>query len=492
MGIIEFDLDAIAALPEALRAEARVYMQEYERLRKEFPLATYEPLGPKHHAFHSNPAPVRALFGGNRAGKTTTGIVDDIIQATPRELVEQLAPHLLAYKKFDCPFYCRIMAPDMKRTMIPVIHQKLKEWLPKALLAGGRWENSYRRTDEVLTLECGCRFDFLSYEMDVDKFGGAALHRCHYDEEPPQAIREESMMRLIDFGGDEVFCMTPLQGLTYTYRELWKKRKDPDKFCVAISMDDNWRLDEETKQRTLAMYDDEKLAARRDGLFVHFEGLVYPEWDRCVSDEPLMRDDLQGRDVIVGIDPGVRWCGLVWGAFDDENHCTIFHAVKLRNQIVENWVEVIREVNRSWGLREPQYVIDPSARARTAVNAQTVEGELADYGIYASWGQNDVEEGVLQGRRRMRSGMLRVVGGACRDLVEECEDYRIDEDTADGRFRVVKENDHCADAMRYLLMERPFLPEPVVPEDRWDPEVAQPPHVWRARRQEESVMGLGA
>ena len=68
-------------------------------------------------------------------------------------------------------------------------------------------------------------------------------------------------------------------------------------------------------------------------------------------------------------------------------------------------------------------------------------------------------------KRRLQSvprGLL--VAENCRKLRWELERYRVD-DKEDGKFKVVKSNDHAADALRYVCMSRLW----------YAPEVAPPP-----------------
>jgi hypothetical protein len=58
--------------------------------------------------------PLKAFLGGNRSGKTTVGIVDDLIQAIDHDAVPE---HLKQYKLWEPPFYCRIITPDFTATM---------------------------------------------------------------------------------------------------------------------------------------------------------------------------------------------------------------------------------------------------------------------------------------------------------------------------------------------------------------------------------------
>jgi phage terminase large subunit-like protein len=513
MRLGRLNLKAIERMSPGEQAEALALLREYEERRLWNPLEAYVPAscqsvhpgrppGPGictddclHASFHAAWHPLKAFFGGNRAGKTTTAIVDDLIQMSPREL---LPDYLQAYKQWECPFYCRVMTPDMNRTMRPVIHQKLREWTPKDLLKGGSFDKSYDKSSECLRLECGCRFDFLSYEMDLDKFGGAALHRCHYDEEPPASIRKECLMRLIDYNGQEVLSMTPLKGLTWTFREVWKST-DPNVFKLKVSMHANPTLSGAARDRILgAVADEKERAAREFGDFMHESGLVYPMWRQMLV--PFRRAGDFGRDIVVAIDPGVRYCGLTFVAYDEKGDSFTFAARKLEDAIVADYAAEISQVLVEYGLRfdDVEFVADPAAAERAKTDGTTVFDELASEGIYAAKGNNSLKAGVLEIRRRMRFATALIAdpdqGGDTQALCDELEEYVIDvdEDSDDGEFRTVKMKDHCADSWRYNHMQRPWMP-PDLPAREMEAGmpwwVATGPQKPRSGPDESSVMG---
>ena len=482
-----FNLERLEQLTPGDRIRAMELIKKFNERRRWNPLEAYEPMAPQ-HAFHSSQAPLRGFFGGNRAGKTTCGINDDLIQATPREMVPE---HLLAYKRWDCPFYCRIVCPDYANFLEPVILQKLREWTPLALLRDQSFDRSYDKAMKSLRLECGCRFDFMTYQQELRQFGGAALHRCHYDEEPPQDIRNECKARLMDFGGDEILTMTPLDGMTpWAYDEVWMKRDTERVFCIQADMEDNPHLNQQAVEEFLASLPPEEREARKSGTFVHFGGLVYPNWAMGYCAPPSAEVVQAHNDYVVAIDPGVRVTGVSFQAYDGDNNCLKFAELKLTNAIVPDVVQEIRQVEKAWGLNEEQiqYVIDPAAAARSALNGVTLETEYAMHGIFCMHAQNDVEAGVAIMRRRLAKGGFRH-SKACVEGDWEAKRYRIDTERKDGKFAVIKENDHIMDADRYGVMARPWLVEHAEPPAAVMEDAAFPPSAVQRKAQQESVAG---
>ncbi len=463
IGDVVVDPVKLAGLTGGGQLEARLLLQEAERLKELNALAFYRANSSKHDDFHLARTGVRAIFGGNRSGKTTTAIVDDLIQMCPAELLPE---HLAVYKFGRCPFYVRVMTPDMERTMKPVIHHKLREWTPKVLIPKG-FDKHYNKQSNSLQLDCGCRFDFLSYEMSVDKFGGADLDRCHYDEEPPVEIREECLMRLVDRDGDELFSMTPLKGLSWSHRDVYKRAADPDFFVTTVSMRDNPNLDRHGIERKLALLGEDSRRMREQGEFHNAAGYCYPELrDWLVPRAPDAT--YRAHETIVGIDPGIRKAGLVWIAWDGDRF-VVYDRRMLREQTVDGYVEEIRRTNARYGLDENKisYVIDPAARARSLTNAESVESELGRLEVYCEHGPNDVDTGVLMIRRMGNAHEFAVVDDLG-DFIERGQEYPLEEDTHGLLHPAKTGNEHEWDAVRYAVGARAW------PDDELASEAALP------------------
>lgn len=467
----QIDRRAIEGLGADQQQQARELLELYEQRLRDNPLLGYQP-HPKQAEFHESHEPLKAFLGGNRSGKTTAGILDDIVQCVDRVC---LPDHLAPYKKWDPPFYCRIIVPDFTSTMEGVIFQKLREWCPKDQLVGGRFDKAYEKTNRRLNFKNGSSIDFLTFEQDLDKFGGAAKHRVHYDEQPPQDIRRESMMRLIDYGGDELFTLTPLTGMsTWMYDEVWEawqKGHLPEATIIVVDMDDNPYLDEKTKARALAGLSKEEREARKSGRFVSFSGMIYgedfkrhlhviPEVDRVVSEK-----------VYVGIDPGMRhMAAVVWAYLNAEGTMVVFDELALQGCTVRQVCEAIRKRNDRWGQRLENgavaplvpswYVIDPAARNIMHQTGRSDQAEYMEHGIVTILGQNDVIAGINRVRERLQAHRLLVCAN-CQGLIDEFRKYRWTKETRtedEAKQKPVKVDDHLLDALRYVVASRPYSP----------------------------------
>lgn len=473
VSMLRVDKNALAALAPADQAHARDLLDEYEAALRANPLIGYEP-HVKQVPFHTARTPVKCFLGGNRSGKTTAGILDDIIQGIDADAVPE---PLRGFKRWVPPFYCRIITPDFTSTMEGVIFQKLREWMPRSQLVGDSWSKAYDKQLRQLRLKNGSVYDFMTFEQDLDKFGGAAKHRIHYDEEPPRLIRQESLMRLIDFAGDELFTMTPLHGMSWMFDEFydpWERGVLEDATVVVVDMDDNPHLDDKTKKRVLAGLSEEERAARKSGRFVHFAGLVYSDFSRTRHVVPTASVPPRAT-VVAAIDPGIRhMAAVVWAYMTEDDDLVVFDEITPQGETIRDVCRAIKMIELKHGhrdpvsgrvtpLKPPVYVIDPAARNVSSHTGRSDQMEYMDNGVITILGQNAVTAGINRVKERLQTDRLHVQAH-CSVLIEEFRRYRWTTPSrgeSDPKEAVVKKDDHALDALRYLVMSRPHGPDPL-------------------------------
>jgi hypothetical protein len=161
----------------------------------------------------------------------------------------------------------------------------------------------------------------------------------------------------------------------------------------------------------------------------------------------------------VGIDPGVARGGVVWCGFDRDGVQLVYDELYPEGKTVGEIAKAIKAKNRWWGIDPDFYVIDPSARNRSLVNAQSVEAEFQRNDIFPIHGQNSREAGILQLRGRLENGGL-FIAENCKAVLYEAKrwlvakDEKTSEQTASGDQFVTKGPDHTWDPIRYCAMER--------------------------------------
>jgi phage terminase large subunit-like protein len=470
----------------------RQRLAELRRVFQENPLERYNnPALPKVHKkqieFHAIKAPplgVKALIAANRSGKTVACVVDDIIQLVPDELVPD---HLKPYKKWHEPIVIWIGAPKNDthfKNTVPL----LRKFIPKAALVDGKFEKSFKsQPAPELRLANGSSVAFKTYDQDLDAWASAEVHRVHWDEEPNTSksaeLRSEASARLVSTNGDEIIGMTPLLGYSWVHDDVWMVRDtDPLVSVVQMGMDDNpWNSREAIAKFSARLTDDEK-RMRLHGEFVHLGGMFFEEFrDRLHVVDPISPDHLQGQSIVCSIDPGRNRTGVTWTAFDKENAALVFDEYNPKEAVVTQVAGEIKRRNRAWGIKDITYVIDPSARNTSAINADQVEAAYAREEIYCQWGQNSRAAGILEMKRRFQGKdkegnpepTLRFCRN-CPEMIQQFERYRRDPKSSD-EWAAVPQTDtvrfDLVDTVRYSVMSRTFYsPE----EDPYRPPAFQP------------------
>jgi hypothetical protein len=486
-------LEQIAKHPGALKdPEVAQQILSLRALLESNPLQFFEPY-PKQVSFLESRDFRKAFFGGNRAGKTEIGVVDDLIQAVDRECLPQ---HLQRFKRWEPPFFCRIISPKYGVSEA-VIQQKLRDLCPKDQLVGGSFDKAYNKEFRRLSFKNGSWIQFRTGDQDVDAHAGVKLHRAHFDEEPEGEhgfqVYRENVQRLADFypNSQLVVTMTPLFGMTWVYDEVYERRNEPGTHVTVASMLDNPHIPAEFVKQELQGLSKEEYAARVDGQFISFHGRVLANFDpsrHVVS--PPSQEHVRSLDVVVGIDPGISRAGVSFNGFNGANHVLTFDELYPSGEdgAVPRMAAAIKGKLHAWGipLQDVVFVIDPSARNRALVNAESVEGEFARQGIYCVPGQNDRLAGVLQMRARLDS-LAWKVSSDCVNHLEEIKRWVVAKDELTERDRPKAKGaggtfatsgpDHLMDPARYVQMHRVWYalapaPRTEQAERFWEPDKA--------------------
>src|SRR6187402_1282362 len=176
-------------------------------------LFAYKP-HPSQEKFHRSTANEKLYIGGNRSGKTVGGVTEDIQWLTGNHKYRIDLP--------EPPIRGRMVAVDIEDGIKKIALPEVMRWTPPSSLKNGSFEDSYDRQSRTLTLMNGSFLEFMSYEQDVAKFAGTSRHFTHFDEEPPEDIFNECLMRLVDTDGSYWITMTPLIELTWVVDRIYE------------------------------------------------------------------------------------------------------------------------------------------------------------------------------------------------------------------------------------------------------------------------------
>lgn len=430
----------------------------------------------KQLAFHSSDAKVRLFIGGNRSGKTHGAVAEDIYWLRGSHPYRPIP---------DKQIHGRVVGVDFLNGVEKIILPKFKQLLPPSLLINGSWEDSWTKSLRTLTLSNGNTVEFMSYDQDVDKFAGTSRDFIHFDEEPPQSIFNENRARLVDVNGDAWLSMTPLDGFTWTYEDLYLKGLDPDEknyFVCEVSTHENSAIPPEALQMFLDSLPEEEKKARESGQYMSVGGKIYKEFTPKTHVEPYDLSKIknliqQGWSLYESVDHG--WNNpTAWEfAIVSPKHMPLEIIVIDEHYRSEMTIDVhAMEVMKKRSLYGFPFVTtgDPAMKQTSAINGISVIDEYARNGIYIGVegvpkGPGSVGIGVEKLNKLLKPNPL--LGGkptltimdSCTNLIKQMGMLRWK--TYEGKAKdrnnkteeIQKKDDHAPDSLRYMVTVMPEL-----------------------------------
>lgn len=435
----------------------------------------------KQQAFHGSTAKGKLFLGGNRSGKTVAGIVEDLWWATKRHPYRRIP--------YETAIRGRVIGDGfIKGTVNEVLIPAMKRWVIPSDLKNGSWEDSFNKIDYVLTFANGSFIEFKSYEQDLQKHAGTSRHFIHFDEEPPEAIYIENMMRLVDTAGSWWMTMTPLNGMNWVYDELYVKGMEgklKNFFIEEVSSTDNPFIDKESLDTLSQIMDEDEADQRKYGKFAEKGGLIFPEF----SEMHLLGEDYDiwmpppDWRVYMSLDHGLNNpTAALWHAVSTRGEVITFMEHYKRNMLVKEHAERIKELEFMNKLNVWARPADPAMKQRNAVTGTSIVQEYAINGVFLTVDTipRDVKTGLDRMKMYMRptptaSGSpgpprWRIIKSRCPDLIKEMKrlhwkTYASSKlnDSTNKREEVHKKDDHAFDSSRYFFTMMPDLS----PEEIW-------------------------
>lgn len=233
-------------------------------------------------------------------------------------------------------------------------------------------------------------------------------------------------------GGRLVALSTPFGRRGWFYREwigdgTWRRFNISWRDCPRISPE---FIAEE--RRALG---DAWIAQEYDSTFTTLEGLVYPGFDVALTDQAPPSGKLVG-----GIDFGWRNpFAAVWGVLDSNNVLWIVGERYCRSTPLHDHAATLKV------LGSVRWYADPAGATEIS--------ELRFAGLKVQPADNAIRLGIAAVTGRLQSGRLKVVRGACPQLMREASLYRYPspaEQLHEGENPVDEEN-HALAALRYLV-----------------------------------------
>lgn len=411
--------------------------------------------------FHSSPKKKRLYIGGNRSGKTTGGIVEDIWWLTGTHPYRETP---------EGQIRGRVVSVDFINGIEKIIIPELARWCPPSSLRGGGWSTAYDRQTRTLNFANGSFVEFMSYDQDLDKFAGTSRHFVHFDEEPPEDIYTECLARLVDTGGEFWITMTPVEGMTWIFDALYEPGVAGEKGIevIQVSMTENPHLNAGEVQAFLDSLSPDERKAREEGKFVQLGGLIWKDYNR---EKHTVEAFIPPKDWVwvASLDHGFHnptaW---LWHAISPDGQLVTFFEHYVSGVTIDTHAKAVHVINQQLGRPPDYYIGDPSIRNTDPITGTSIQQEYIKYGIPVTLANNDVRAGINRVAGYLKvgpSGKPRWVATEnCVNLLKEMGRYRW-RTYASKRIANAnnlqeepqKKDDHACDSLRYFVMSRPDL-----------------------------------
>ena len=390
---------------------------------------------------------IKVLMGGNRTGKTLTGSYEVACQATG--VYPPWWEGRICKKPQDI-----WVAGDTGKTVRDILQTELlgkpgeegTGMIPKNAIVKLTKSSGTANSIDTVTVKHASgghsQIQFKTFEQGRKTFQGKSIDLIWLDEEAPQEIYEECLARTMTNYGRVMLTFTPLMGTTPLIQDLIKQSqlKEPNVSITYVTWDDVPHLSEEVKKQFWETLPPFQREARSKGIPTLGAGAVYPIAEDRITVDAFGIPDHWPR--VFGLDPGWRNTAAVWIAKNPDTG--VMYAYSDYKVGEKDPVEHTRSLKTrgSW----IPCIIDHAANGSAQTNGESVATLYKEEGLTIHNANKAVEAGLQRCFRAFQDGTLKIFK-TCSYLLDEFKLYHRDE-----KGNIVKEHDHCLDAMRYALM----------------------------------------
>jgi PBSX family phage terminase large subunit len=305
-------------------------------------------------------------------------------------------------------------------------------------------------------------------ESAADLIQGLTLSCLLLDEVVlmPENFFNQSTGRL-SIENAKVFCnCNPGSPYHWFKRNILNHLREKNGLYIHFTMDDNPSLSEAVKNRYKSIYSGVWAARFIKGLWAVSSGVVYDMFTddkNIISPEDIPYDDV--KKIAIGIDYGTaNATAFLLGFKDSEGIIYIckeyyfagrkeaeeennYDAQKTDLEYAEDMRRFIEENSEytNMGYRDIPNICDPAAGS--------FKLQLRRFHMKTKNANNNVLDGIREVASLIAQGKLKI-STECKNTIKEIHTYSWDEKAQErtGIDTVLKRDDHCVDAMRYLCM----------------------------------------
>lgn len=308
-----------------------------------------------------------------------------------------------------------------------------------------KYRIQWRRSDKLLVVSDGEHTNYFEIFGGKDESSfmliqGRTLAGVLLDEVAlqPRSFVEQAMARCSVAGSKLWFNCNPDSPQHWFYLEWVCQPEKHNAIRLHFELDDNPALDERIKERYKSLYTGVFYQRYIQGLWVLAEGLVYDFGEDNITDEQP-----EGAEYYISIDYGTLnpFSAGLW-ALNGSKAVRIkefyYDGRKKQKQLTdEEYCDEIEKLAQGHDIK--RVIVDPSAASFiTALRKRGLKIQQAD---------NTVLDGIRRTAVYLRDGNIKI-HRSCADSIREFGLYRWDDKAAEDR--VVKENDHAMDDIRYF------------------------------------------
>jgi len=292
-----------------------------------------------------------------------------------------------------------------------------------------------------------------TFEMGRNQFQAANLDLLIFDEEPPEDIYSECVMRTrgvegVRAPGRVMMAFTPLKGLSeVVLRYLPNGRfppegthpEHPERYAIPISWDDAPHLSEEDKATMMAEMPPNERDARTKGIPALGSGRVYP-----ISEDHITVPWREIPDYFPQaycLDFGWNNTAALWLAQDPTTQVIYVYSEYKRGKVPDSQHAYSIMERGKW----MSGAADPSGGGRRDDGRMRID-YYRSLGLDLHPGYNSIITGVSQIYNMLESGMLKIMDHL-HMLLDEFRVYRYD--SKDPNKIARNQDDHLLDALRY-------------------------------------------
>lgn len=421
---------------------------KYNKIESIFSTPENRGLYPRHMEFieSTNKYSQLCFLGGNRTGKTVLGTFLITCWMTG------VYPDWYNGRKFDSPVNVWIAGNNLK-TVRDILQYELLGLLSAAgtgmipkdkinrIIKGNGVANLVDTLEVKSMYEGMSLIGFKSFDSGRITFQGTSKDIVWLDEESPQDIYEECLLRTLTTNGIVILTFTPLMGITPLVQSFIEDGEKAGKKVITCTWDDCGHLSKEQKNRMLLALPPFQRDARSKGVPYLGSGSIYPIKEEEFTISPFAIPDHWPR--IFAIDPGWNYTACIWVAVDlDSDISYVYSEYKQSGEKPSFHADAIKTRKVLKG------VIDPAGNGTSQTDGNKTIELYRDNGLELSNADNSVEAGILAVWEGFCSGKLKIFNN-CQQLLSELRLYRRSEGG-----KIVKSNDHLSDAMRYCYLAR--------------------------------------